>query len=109
MIRSLIWQILDYYFIKLCGGNGDDLRKRVLDDNRERFIEQFPNGAENNSKLIMAAKLLSYMGTTAHESDELFYADDDGDIDSYRETFEMVFKAMEQNQHYHMMMAESEK
>jgi hypothetical protein len=100
VIRSLIWQILDYYFVKLSGGNGDDLRERVLDENREKFVVQLPNGTEDNTKLILASKLLSYMGTTSHESDEEFYADNDMDVDGYRETFELVFTAMQQDQHY---------
>ena len=52
----------------------------------------------------MASKILSYMGSTAHENDEMYYADDEEDIAGYRETFEMIFKAMEQNQHYQMMI-----
>jgi wobble nucleotide-excising tRNase len=109
VIRSLIWQILDYYFVKLSGGNGDDLRERVLVEKRENFIEHLPNSTEDNTKWIMASKLLSYMGTTSHESDEEFYADNDMDVDGYRATFELVFTAMQQDQHYQMMMAVTEK
>jgi wobble nucleotide-excising tRNase len=107
-LRSLIWQILDYYFIKLSSGSGDDLRNRVLIERRDSFVEQLPNGTEDNSKLIMATKLLSCMGATANGSDEEFYTDNDFDASSYRATFEMVFTAMEQDQHYRMMMTETE-
>ena len=105
----MIWQILDYYFVKLTGTGGDNLREQVLITNRENFIQQLPNGVEDNSKWIMASKLLTYMGTTANESDEAFYADNDVDVESYRETFAMVFTAMEQDQHYRMMMADNDR
>lgn len=107
-LRNLMWQILDFYFIELLQGNGEDLRNRVLVVNRDNFIEYLPNGTEDASKLVMATKMLAYMGSTAHESDEEFYASDDADIAEYRKTFEMVFTAMEQDQHYRMMMTETE-
>jgi len=83
------------------------LIERVLVDNRENFVEQLPNGTEDSSKLMMAINLLSYMGTAA--SDEMFYADDDGEIANCRETFAMIFSAIGQDQHYQMMMAETER
>ena len=108
-LQSLIWQILDCYFIELSNGNGDDLRNCVLVTHRGNFIERLPNGTEDTSKLIMATKLLAYMGATAHESDEEFYANDEVDIAEYRKIFEMVFEAMGQDQHYRMMMADAER
>jgi wobble nucleotide-excising tRNase len=108
-LQSQIWQILDCYFIEISSGNGDDLRKRVLVMNRASFIERLPNGTEDTSKLMLATKLLAYMGETAHESDEEFYANDGVDIAEYRKTFEIVFTAMGQDQHYRMMMAETER
>jgi len=109
VLRSLIWQILDFYFVKLSQGNGDSLKECVLITNRDKFIEQLPNGTEDSSKLVMAAKLLSYMGTSAHDSDESYYADHYEDIDGYRKSCEMIFTTMGQDQHYRMMMAEIEK
>ena len=104
VLRSLIWQILDYYFVKLIGKNGDELRECVLVEKRENFVEKLPNGTEDNSKHIMASKLLSYMGTTEQVNDEMYYADDITDIAGYHDAFAIIFKAMEQNQHYDMMM-----
>jgi wobble nucleotide-excising tRNase len=108
-LLSLIWQILDYYFVKLSDGDGNDLRAKVLVAHRENFIDHLPNGTEDNSKLVMATKLLSYMGNSANESDEIRYAEEHEDISQYREAFEMIFTAMGQDQHYRMMMTEVEK
>jgi hypothetical protein len=108
-LLSLIWQILDYYFVKLSDGDGNDLRNKVLVDHRENFIELLPNGTEDNSNLVMATKLLSYMGNSANGSDEIHYAEDHEDIVQYRKAFEMIFTAMGQDQHYRMMMTEVDK
>jgi len=93
--------------MRLSGCTGSGLKERVLVENRDKFVEQLLNGTEDNARLMMAIKLLSYMGTAA--SDEMFYADDDGEIADYRETFAMIFSAMGQDQHYQMMMAETER
>jgi wobble nucleotide-excising tRNase len=108
-LLSLIWQILDYYFVKLSDLNGDDLRDKVLVAHRENFIEQLPNGTADNSKLVMATKLLSYMGAGSHTDYDIHYAQSSEDCGQYRDTFEMIFAAMGQDQHYRMMMAETEK
>lgn len=57
--------------------------------------------------LAMATKLLAFMGSKASESDEEYYSGDYVNIDEYRKTFEMVFYAMGQDQHYKMMMSDN--
>jgi wobble nucleotide-excising tRNase len=108
---SLIWQILDFNFVIITEGEGggDGLRYKVLVENRDNFIEQLPNETEDNSKLVMATKLLSYMGAGSHTNYESQYSEPGEDITQYRDAFKMIFTAMEQDQHYQMMMTETEK
>jgi hypothetical protein len=107
VLRNLIWQILDYYFVQISDMDGDNLREKILVTNREKFIEKYPNGQEDKSKFLLVTKLLSYMGTGGHDSADTRYIDDDEDLTQYREAFELIFTAMEQDQHYRMMMAET--
>jgi wobble nucleotide-excising tRNase len=109
MLRNIIWQILDYYFVQMSEMDGDNLREKILVTNREKFIEKFPNGQEDKSKLVMVTKLLSYMGTGSQESAESRYIEADEDLAQHREAFKLIFTAMEQDQHYRMMMAETER
>jgi len=85
------------------------LRDKVLVDNRHNFIERLPNGTEDNSRLVMATKLLSYMGVGSHADYESQYVEISDNTDQYRDAFRMIFTAMGQDQHYRMMMAETEK
>jgi len=106
---NVMWQILDFYFVQMREMDGDNLIDTLLVANKERFVERLPNGTEDKSKLIMVTKLMSYMGSRGHAQSEQQVAELDNDADKLRNTFEMIFTAMEQDQHYRMMMAETEK
>jgi hypothetical protein len=52
---------------------------------------------------------MSYMGSRGHAQVEPQDAGISSDAEKFRKTFETIFTAMEQDQHYKMMMAEAEK
>lgn len=56
-LKSIIRRILEYYFLQLCGYEGDDLRKCILEDHRDDFMYD-ENGAETPDRYEMAKVLL---------------------------------------------------
>jgi hypothetical protein len=49
------------------------------------------------------------MGSRGHAQSAHQDAELSNDAEKFRKTFEMIFTAMEQDQHYRMMMAEAER
>ena len=115
-LKSTIRRILEYYFLQLCGYEEDDLRKRILEDHkndfRKRILEDHKNdflfdenGRETPERYEMAKVLLSYIiSDNSSVNDGINYTDDFLDEQLYRNTFRMIFKYMNQEQHFNMMM-----
>ena len=103
-LMNAIRRILEYYFIQLCGYEGSNLRKTILEDNKDAFTHD-ELGNEDNTRYDMASTMLSYIDATSYGvNDGLHYVDDGMDVEMYRETFRMIFEHMHQEQHYNMMM-----
>lgn len=106
-ILNVIRRILEYYFMQLCGYNGVDIRKQVLEENRDSFIDPVENGQPDYTKYQLATAMLSYINTSsAGFSDGLNLIDDCVDIELHRKVFKLIFVALHQEQHYYMMMGE---
>jgi wobble nucleotide-excising tRNase len=103
---NVVRRILEYYFLQLCGYEGTDLRDRILVDNKEKFIEVLEGGTFDTTKYQVANSLLSYVAASEVNviSDGLNYVSGSMSLDQCRETFEMIFRLMGQEQHYEMMM-----
>lgn len=104
-ITNVIRHILEYYFIQLCGYEGNDLQKIVLEDNKEKFIDREEGKKSNYDRYHLASALLSYINDSpALISDGLNFVEDGTDVEQYRAVFKLIFEAMQQEQHYKMMM-----
>jgi wobble nucleotide-excising tRNase len=105
-LLNVMRRILEYYFMQLYGYEGDDLRKRVLEDNKPSFI--VPGATEDdkpdNTKYNLASAMLSYISNPNGISDGLNFTEDYANVDQYKETFREIFYALHQEQHYKMMM-----
>ena len=53
-LMNVIRRILEYYFLQLCGYDGVTLRKRILIDNKDKFITTDANGKEDYTQYQMA-------------------------------------------------------
>lgn len=103
-LMNIIRRILEYYFLQLCGYEGNALRKRILEEHKHDFTHD-GLGNEDYTKYDMAAAMLSYIAVnTTGVNDGIDYVDDCVDIEQCRETFEMIFRHMDQGQHFDMMM-----
>jgi len=106
---NVIRRILEYYFMQLCGYDGVNIRKQVLDEHKDNFVETPAEGLPDYTKYHLASAMLSYINASSVGfSDGLNYVDDCADIELYRTVFKLIFEALEQEQHYNMMMGENE-
>lgn len=104
-IKNVSRRILDQYFLQLCGFDGADIRRIVLETNKHRFVTE-EGGKPNYEKYHLASALLHYVGSPSCIGDEMFIDDECLSSDCHRAVFKLIFEAMEQDQHYNMMMSE---
>ena len=104
-VLNVIRRILEYYFMQLCGYDGVNIRKRVLEENKDKFIETPAEGLPDYTRYHLASAMLSYISVNlVGLSDGLNYVDDCVDITLYKDVFKLIFEALQQEQHYKMMM-----
>lgn len=104
---NVIRRILEYYFMQLCGYDGADIRKKILVENKPKFVDTPAEGLPDYTKYHLATAMLSYINTNSVGfSDGLNFIDDCTDIALYKDVFKLIFEALQQEQHYKMMMSE---
>lgn len=103
VLMNVIRRILEFYFLQLCGWDGANLKKHILIDKKDIFNNE--DGTFNQEQYHQAEEMLSYMTVQNHIlSDGLNYVTVGMDINTCRDTFELIFDKMGQIQHYNMMM-----
>lgn len=102
---NVMRRILEYYFLQLCGYEGNDLRETVLEkpENRNRFIKQVDGGQPDMTDYQLASSLLAYINNPNGISDGLNYVEECEDVEAYKRVFKRIFEALGQSQHYNMM------
>lgn len=103
-VLNVIRQILEYYFLQLCGYEGSDLRKEVLEENRSKFVAEVEGAKSDMEKYHLASSMLAYISNPHGISDGLNYVEDCDDVELYKTVFKLIFEALHQEQHYNMMM-----
>jgi hypothetical protein len=104
----VIRRILEYYFLQLCGYEGYDLTKKVLEEKKDYFITPIEGAAPDMTKFHLAKSMLAYMHSTDTFNDGLNFVDESMDCDQYRDVFKTIFEVLDQSQHYNRMMNETE-
>lgn len=104
-IKNVSRRILDQYFLQLCGFDGADIRRTVLETNKHRFVTE-EAGKPNYEKYHLVSALLHYVGSPSGIGDEMFIDDECLSSECHKAVFQLIFEAMEQDQHYKMMMGE---
>lgn len=105
-IKNVSRRIIDQYFLQLCGFEGADIRRIVLEENKDAFITEVEGGKPNYEKYHLASALLHYVSSPSGIGDEMFIDDECVDSETHRTVFQLIFKAMHQDQHYNMMMGD---
>ena len=102
--KNVMRRILDYYFLQLCGYDGQDMRELVLEKHKSKFIEDVKGQKPDMTKYELASSMLAYINNPYGITDGLNYMEETDDVDAYRNVFHLIFKALGQEQHYKMMM-----
>lgn len=104
-VQNVMRRILEYYFMQLCGYDGNDIRDIVLGEkNRHRFIKQVEGQKPDMTEYHLAESLLAFISSSHGIMDGLNYVDDCEDVDAYRRVFKNIFEVLGQDQHYRMMV-----
>ena len=96
---------MDYYFIQLCGYQETNIRRIILDEKKDEFVDEDENGRKNYLKLNLATAMLSYIGCAEGFVDGFNLVEDCSDAKQYKKVLEMIFDKLDQKQHYDMMTA----
>jgi wobble nucleotide-excising tRNase len=105
-LLSVMRRILEYYFMQLCGYDGSDIRTKVLEKNKDKFLVE-KNGKMDASNYNLAFAMLSYISANAFDfADGLHYIDEKTDIGRCKAVFKLIFETLQQGQHYRMMMGD---
>ena len=107
-VLNVIRRILEYYFLQLCGYEGTDIRKIVLEDNKDKFVTQVEGGKPDYERYHLASAMLSYINNPHGISDGLNYVEDCEDAEQYKAVFKLIFESLHQEQHYNMMMGQQD-
>lgn len=102
--KNVMRRILDYYFLQLCGYNGQDIREFVLEKHKSKFINNVGGQRPDMTKYELASSMLAYINNPHGITDGLNYVEETDDVEPYKEVFHLIFEALNQEQHYKMMM-----
>lgn len=103
-LRNVIRRILQYYFLQICGYEGSDIRKIVLEKNKDKFITPAEGGQPDYGKYQLASAMLTYINNPQDISDGINYVEDCVDVEKYKAVFKLIFEVLQQDQHYNLMM-----
>lgn len=105
-LLNVIRRILEYYFMELCGYQGNGVRDKILKEHKADFMDKNPDGTPNPSKYHLASSMLAYIDNSAGFIDGFNLVLDSANPETYRDTMKLIFDKMGQIQHYNMMMGE---
>ena len=94
--------ILSKYFLDTCHYAGTDLRKVLLEQNRDAFVQQELNGLDAGFGIVSA--MVALMGINPVDTMDSVYFDIRAvNTEQIRFVFRRIFEVMKQEQHYHYM------
>lgn len=104
-LMNVIHRILDYYFLQLCGYDGSDIRDMILEKHKDDFITTAPDGKQDTTQYSIAQSMLAYLSRASNKfNDDINFVTESIPVEQCKSTFELIFKKLEQEQHYNIMM-----
>lgn len=104
-LMGVIWRILDFYFLQLCGYGSTSLRQIILIKGKADGKFKDADGKDDEEKFQLASAMLAYLNASSvGMSDGMDYVDECLNAAECRNVFEMIFESMNPKQHYDMMM-----
>ena len=105
-LLNVIRRILEYYFMELCGYQGQGIRDTILKKHKADFITKRSDGTIDDNDYHLAYSMLSYIDNDCSFIDGFNLVQEAVDPDQYRKVMKKIFEKMEQSQHYKMMCGE---
>ena len=106
-LMNVCRQILEYYFIQMCGFKNSNLRAELLDENKSDFIRKRDDGSIDRSRYNIASAMIALLNVGATGfTDGLYFDSSAADFDQIKYVFRRLFEIKHQEQHYKMMMQE---
>ena len=97
---TVMRQILNYYFIQMCGYENDYIEKTVLEESSDVFVT-----GTDSTELQLARTIINFLNSpVAVIQDDLNFTSTSIDIEVCRKIFYKIFKVLGQEQHYNRMM-----
>lgn len=104
-LMNVIRRILEYYFLQLCGYEGATLRHVILVQGKAEGRFKDVDGNIDEERFQLASAMLSYINASSiGMNDGMDFVEECLNADECRRVFEMIFEAMNQKQHYEMML-----
>lgn len=104
-LMNVIRRILEYYFLQLCGYEGTTLRHVILVQGKAEGRFKDVDGNIDEERFQLASAMLSYINASSiGMNDGMDFVEECLNADECRRVFEMIFEAMNQKQHYEMML-----
>ena len=100
---NVIRQIVEYYFLQLCGYDGVELQRQVLTRGLHHEFDD-AEGQEDDSQYDLAKSMLLYINASRTGfNDGLHFVEEAVDPEVCREILRKIFRIMKQEQHFKMM------
>jgi wobble nucleotide-excising tRNase len=105
-LLNVIRRILEYYFMELCGYQGQGIRDTILKKHKSDFITKRADGTIDDNDYHLAYSMLSYIDNDSSFIDGFNLVQEVVDPNQYRKVTKKIFEKMGQSQHYKMMCGE---
>lgn len=97
---TVMRQILNYYFIQMCGYKDDYVERTILDENSDKFVT-----GTDSTELQLVRTIINFVNSPVDAiQDDLNFTSTSIDVDVCKEIFHKIFQVLGQSQHYDMMM-----
>ena len=104
-LMNVIRRILEHYFLQLCGYEGATLRHVILVQGKADGRFKDADGNDDEEKFQLASAMLAYINANSiGMNDGMDFVEESLNPEECRQIFEMIFDAMNQRQHYDMML-----
>ncbi len=104
-LMNVIRRILEHYFLQLCGYEGATLRHVILVEGKADGRFKDADGNDDEEKFQLASAMLAYINANSiGMNDGMDFVEESLNPEECRQIFEMIFDAMNQRQHYDMML-----
>lgn len=107
-LMNVTRRILEYYFLQMCGYSNGNIRSDLMEKHRPDFETIRPDGSVDRTRYEIVDAMISVLDVGALSfNDGLYFDASSIDPALLKDAFRQIFVALDQKQHYKMMMQEN--